>query len=318
MLPLPPATLQGFANAIVTPVGDGRDLPCGIFGADGRFAPASRTALSGQRFTGTPVLPHADTVQDLPGRYLYGGLARVHFGHFLVETITRLWALAHLDTPPDAVLFLPMPGRVLRRSLENRLRPLVSAIIGDVPYRQVDTPLRVQELILPTQGVGHLRLSTGTPEYRAFTRTRLEARFAPEGPERLYVSRSRLEGEEKRFDREPEVEEAMADADYDIFHPQEHPLDIQIACYRAARVIVGADSSAFHLAALVMAPGTRVGLIKRRHRNAVFRAIRRQVEAFSQVDLVAFDPLLPQKKSAAFAPVDLPALLASLKTEGFL
>jgi len=147
---------------------------------------------------------------------------------------------------------------------------------------------------------------------------------APEGPERIYVSRRRLKSRIRQVPFEAEIESWMEAAGFGIFHPEHHPIRDQIARYRAARVIVGPDGSAFHLAAMVMAPGTRVGLIQRRSRQPVFDAIAAQIVSFGQADLWTTaalarfhdDPHQPDQESAL--PPELHRLRADLSAGGFI
>ena len=173
-------------------------------------------------------------------------------------------------------------------------------------------------LDIPSQGIGHLGWSAGTPEFRHFVRSRFEAHYKPLGPERLYLSRTRLENEDSLVDQEGQIEMMMAAAGYTIFHPERYSIRQQVEHLMAARMVVGADGSAFHLAAHVLQPGTRVGLIKRRHRTEVFNAIARQIVAFSGVELSTLHPLLPEEEGRERARLNLHRLERALKRKGFL
>ncbi len=193
-----------------------------------------------------------------------------------------------------------------------------------LPVRLIDRPTQVDELILPTQGFGHLHWSAGTQEVRTYMRRHLCTAVPPDGPERIYLSRRRLKSRAKQVPHEHQIERWMSDAGFAVFHPERHPIPEQIARYRAARVIVGPDGSAFHLAAMVMQPGTRVALIQRRTRQPVFDAIARQIISFGQADLWTSaalarfhsDPQSPDH--AGGLPPELCQLRAELRAERFL
>ena len=173
---------------------------------------------------------------------------------------------------------------------------------------------------MPTQGIGHLNWSTGTPEFRAFMRQRIEAAVTPEGPEKLYISRSRLQGAEKQVHQEARIEEMMKNAGYTIFNPEQHSIDIQCQRYLAARTIVGADGSAFHLAAFMLQPGSRVAIFQRRARPEVFDAIANQLKAFGDIALTTINPLAYRSKlgGEGVTPVNFRKLSTSLAEAGFL
>ena len=308
-------TLKG---ATVMPATEGRDLPSGVFTAAGDICPNSRTMMGGPRWTAIPDKPDPASVGTLTGRHLFAGVGRVHFGHFLVEAITRLWALDHIDQPVDSVLFLPMHSRSPDNPFGRTHLKLIRALCDDTPITYVSSPVKVDELVVPSQGVGHLNWSTGTPVFRHFVRSRLEARYRPNGPKKLYISRTQLKNEDSLVDQEEAVEDLMAGAGYTVFHPERYSIREQIEHLMAARVLVGADGSAFHLAAHVLQPGTRVGLIKRRHRTPVFGAIAQQIKAFADVRLSTLHPLKPQSDGDPRAQINLHRLERALRQKGFI
>lgn len=315
---IPDPSIDALKNATIVPVRDEKHLPCGVLRADGTLCPNSRTMLIRPRLTAPPAAPDPREIIDLPGRHLYGGVARVHFGHFLTETISRLWALDHLEAPVDSIILQPIYHRSAKRLFGKTLREIVEVLSNGVPIQAFDTPMRAEELVVPSQGVGHFGWSTGTPEFRQFVRNRFEARFKANGPEKLYISRARLEKCDRHLDQEDQIEEMMVNAGYTIFHPERYTIREQAEHYLAARMIVGGDGSAFHFAAHLLQPGTKVGLIKRRHYTEVFTAIAEQIKAFGEVELSTMHPLLPATDDTDKAPINLHRLERALRNKGFL
>ena len=315
---LPEPQVETVEQALVAPMSPGRELACGVFRADGSFVDGSRTLYSANRFTAEPDLP--ETAEHLPGRHLFIGIGRHHFGHFLLECVSRLWPLAHGRY--DGLVLIPMHNIDFDAVFERRLRAFIELLSGEMPVHFVTTPLRVDALDVPSQGMGHRDWITGTPEFRRFVRGRLAATVTAKGPEKIYVSRSLLKRPGQMVDQEDRIERLMRKAGYTIFHPQRHNPPAQCAQYAAARQIVGPDGSAFHLAPFVMHPGTRVGLIQRRWRQGAFDALANQIEAFCDVELVTMNPLIrpgdtPPSEDAP-PPLDYRRLLRKLEAGGFL
>lgn len=315
---LPAASVETIEGAVVAPMPEGRDLSCGVFRADGSFCDHSRTLYSSNRFTAEPALPEA--VQHLEGRHLFVGIGRHHFGHFLLECLSRFWPLAHGRY--DGLILIPMHGIDIQSVFERRLGAFVDLLSDGLPVHFVEAPIRVDSLDVPTQGMGHRDWITGTPEFRRFIRGALGAKITAKGPERLYISRSQLKRSAQMVDQEQRIERLMRKAGYTIFHPQRHSLEVQCAHYAAARSIVGADGSAFHLAPFVMHPGTRVGLIQRRWRQGPVDALMAQINAFCDVDLTLMNPLIrpddtPLSEDAP-PPLDYRRLMRKLEAGGFL
>ncbi|MGR3548309.1 MAG: glycosyltransferase family 61 protein [Roseovarius sp.] len=317
--PLPDARIERVADAILIPPTAGDELSCGALGPDGRPLPMARTLLSGARFTTDPAPPTAAPAH-LPGRWLFAGVGRHHFGHFLLEATPRLWALDHLADPVAGIVLLPLPGRDIAAILRRRLGPLMAQLGQNLPIRLIEHPTRVDELVLPSQGFGHLHWGHGTPEARAYMRRHLCAGPPPDGPGRIYISRRRLKDPDKQVPRERLLERWTAKAGYAVVHPERLTIPEQISVYRAAKVILGPDGSAFHLAAFVMPPGARVGLIQRRTRRDVFDAIARQITGFSDVNLTTFDALSDFAPTAEDGPrpPQMLGLRVDLQAAGFI
>lgn len=317
---LPDPAIEVLRDALVAPMtGDG-DLACGVFRADGTFCETSRTLYSANRFTGTPDRP--DSAFRLPGRHLYAGIGRHHFGHFLLECLPRLWALDEAGEI-DSLLIVPMHGINFEAVFRRRLGAFIGHVSGGLPVHFVEDPLQVEHLVLPTQGLGHRRWITGTDRFRSFIRARLADTIAPEGPQKLYISRSQLKHDAQMVDKEDRIERLMSKAGYTVFHPQKHPITDQCAHYMAADTIVGTDGSAFHLAPFVMRPGTHVGLIQRRWRQGAFDALADQVRAFvPDVDLVTLNPLTRpgpgEEPDRDRPPLDFRRLSRKLEAAGFI
>jgi len=315
---LPEPHVETVPNAVVAPLQAGRALSCGVFRADGSFCDHSRTLYSSNRFTDKPPFP-LQTLK-LQGQHLFIGIGRHHFGHFLLECTSRFWPLLHRRY--DGLVLIPMHGIDFKSVFQRRLRAFVDLLSYEIPVHLVDAAVEVERLDVPTQGMGHRDWVVGTPEFRRFIRGRLGARVIPKGEERIYISRSQLKRASQMVDQEDRIERLMRKAGYTIFHPQRHSLPVQCAQYAAARQIVGADGSAFHLAPFVMRPGTRVGLIQRRWRQGAFDALAAQIDAFCDVDLVTMNPLIrpydtPLSEDTP-PPLDFRRLIRKLEAGGFL
>lgn len=325
MRPLPAPHWRIIENAtVVPPKGDGRPQ-FGAFDAAGHFCPETRTLLSHGHLSHAPDLPK-DVAAHRPGTHFYGGLGRMHFGHFLLESATRFWALDDLDEPPESVLFLPLAKADMRTALNAALRELYAGLTGALPAQVIKAPVRVERLIVAQQGFGHGDWIAGTPRFQSFVAKCFADSPPYEGPEKIYLSRRGLKETHQHVDQEDALEARLEDAGYTIVHPERFDLGTQIELYRAARVILGGDGSAFHLMAFVLQPGTRVGLIQRRNRPEMIERLTRQIAAFSGISADTFDPTLPldeQRKRVpkgvkAPVPLDLNALLKALETAGYL
>ncbi len=291
---LPPAIIEPLSDAQIAPVTVDEGFAHGIYRADGSFCEISRTRISDSRFTNSSHLPDPDSLKRLEGTYLFCGLGRHHFGHFLMETASRLWALEGREGHYDGLIILTPPKIDFAAVLRRRMKVFFDMMGCTMPIHIVSRPMEVEQLHVPAQGFGHLQWAVGTEAFRRFVRTRVAHACRPMGPEKIYVSRSKLKHVFQHVDQEERIEKLMISAGYTVFHPERHNMYQQCQVYRAAHTIVGGDGSAFHLAPFAMMPKTRVGLIQRRARLAPVNAIAHQIEAFADVDLTRLNPLLRQ------------------------
>ena len=195
----------------------------------------------------------------LPGRWLYGGILYDHFGHALTETLSRLWALDHVDGV-TGILFIPIRPEMIGTVAMAAL----SLMEIRYPLHAVTDPVQVEELIVPPQAMGAGDLMGGSPEFRTFVRKSFGLRRDPLLPRRLYISRSRNRPERGSFLGERRLESFLADEGYVIFPPQDHDLASQAVHYASAEAIVGPDGSPWHLVAYASALATRAAILKRR------------------------------------------------------
>lgn len=259
--------------------------------------------------------------ETLSGRWLWGGLLLNHFGHFLTESTPRLWGLSAVDGPLDGILFLH------KRNAEviNLHRTFLQLMGHDLPIRVVEKVTQVEELHVPGQGFGLGRISAGTARFREAFRSVFARDIAPEGPERLYISRSALGPKRGGVIGEMFIEERLASHGYEVFHPQHHPLEVQIARYRAAKEIIALDGSALHLAAFCAIPGQRVAMIRRRN-SSVSKYIGIHLAAFAGrgadvIDAIQTDWVLKNKGSAdrfSMGELNMPELQVKLQALGYI
>jgi hypothetical protein len=251
---------------VIPPKESGFVQAAGILDADGKYCAQGALWRKFRPLTTAPEAPVSEP-DFLAGRWLWGGVLWAHFGHFLVESTSRLWALDALDAPVDGVLFVPKRPKV-GDSLRGFQTDFVSLMAADTPIRVATVPTRVEHLVVPGQGFGLGRLTAGTPRFRAAIHRSFASNVAPDGPEKIYISRSALGLGKGGLLGEEHLEELLRAEGYEIFHPERHDIATQIARYKAARKVVAADGSALHLYAMVGKPDQSVAMILRRKSSA--------------------------------------------------
>ena len=326
----PPHALGGWSgslsvvkDALINHVNQGYLVhPSGIFDATGAYLHQG-VHWRGRALMTPPPFPEA--VEDLPGRWLWAGVRMDHFGHFIMESLGRLWALDREKV--DGILFIPEGGfrPEATPELASWQRLFLQLLQVDLPVKLLTRATRVAELVVPGQGFGIGPLIGGTAEFRAFVQGRFAKDIAPAGAERLYLSRSRLQADLGGIIRETQLEQDLATQGYQVFHPQDHGLEAQIAAYKAASHVVSLDGSALHLFALVARADQRVAVIKRRPGSAP-QGIVDHLTGFTGtkplvVDVIRRNWMRSDRKKAdnfSYGELDFQRLGRILTRQGFL
>lgn len=298
--------------------------PAGVFDAEGAYVHEA-VLWRGRALMVPPERP--EPIDTLPGRWLWAGVLLNHFGHFLVESTNRLWGLEAVG-PLEGILYLSKrdaeeEGEALALSAFHQR---FMALLGiDLPFRIITRPTRIAQLEVPGQGFGIGSMAAGTPAFRSFFQSRFAVKIAPEGSEKLYISRSGLAAVRGGVLEEERIEATLAAAGYDIFHPQKHPLEVQIARYKAARKVVALDGSALHLLAMVADGAQDIAVIKRRDSGAS-DSILAHLTAFAGraphvIDAIKHDWVRSDRKRAdrtSVGELDFGTLSKTLIEKGFL
>ncbi len=326
----PPVPQNGWAtekqlveNAIVVPPTEQNFVQAaGVLRADGSYCSSGALWRNGRALTIRPEMPKGD-MASRDGTWLWGGLLWMHFGHFLVESTARLWALDQLDMPIDGILFVPKRPRSGGNTLPYQ-HEFIRLMGADVPMISLDRPTRVERLIVPGQGVGLGAMITGTESYRNAIARNFAKDIKAEGSDKIYISRSQIPSGRGNLIGEALLEDHLKEQGYLIFHPEKHDLPRQIATYKAARHIIAAEGSALHLLALVAQPDQQVAIIVRRPTSGT-EQLQRHLHAFSGVSAVmlnhlirSWKPIGPAKPRMWKGELDMSALQQGLVRGGFI
>lgn len=185
-------------------------------------------------------------IDDAPfDTMIYGGPLLAHYGHLLLTTLARSWAID--GSVP--VLFHSVPsvqehraGHVLEllryAGLENR----------SVSF---DRPTRIKRVVVPEPALyeQHSIWTHYAPPMSAIGRT--IAPVAAPVPKKVYLSKSRLHSGVTGVEGEAFVDLKMRQAGFAVVHPESLRLAEQVNIFRKAELIVGMAGSAFHTLALV-------------------------------------------------------------------
>lgn len=291
---------------------------CGVLTAEGEDCLHATTWRGGIRTT-RRVEDAEPPARVLKGRHVWGGLYYGHFGHFMTETMSRCWAFDRADA--ESVIFVPKHDKLVGfQAYQTHFWNLLGMT---VPERILREPVVVEELLVPGQGFGLGRIAEGTPEFRA-TMRRLADGIPADPARKIYISRTRFNGRGGVL-AEKAIERNMTAQGYTIMHPEKMSLPDQLRFYKSATHILGIDSSAFHIAGMVVDPAKQVGFILRRDNNA-HESIAAQIRGMTGRDPAIIDALVAhwvEGEAAAsnhlsWGELDFAVLGKQLANQGFI
>ena len=273
MMTTPPAAIEFVDEARVAPLTqldlarDGRigRFNGGVYRADGSVVEAGLHVKDRYRNEPDALATGAEAMR-VPGAHLFGGmLQNTHFGHFMVESLGRLWAAGQLRQV-DSVVFYP---RHLERPLPGYAKELLWLLGIEADICLASSLMQFETLAVPTPMVTRSGYLAGYPAARRMTQE-LRGVGRGAGAKKLYVSRSRLNPRDGAILLEERIEQNLEREGYTVIHPERLTIAQQLAHYNSAEHLVFADGSALHLYALVARPDQRVFVVWRRKRNGMF------------------------------------------------
>jgi len=225
---------------------------------------------------------------------IFGGYLFRHFGHFMHESLSRLWWLgkgtcinplvnqtkSRLQAEAgDVVFFMPPSWGEVGKGLPTYMVEVLTGLGLPIErIRILEKPTHLRHLLIPAQCWG---LFIDEPAWnkhlgfdcRQLMRTLLTSYTPTPAPAddglppagKLYVTRSGLPLKFGRLLGDVILDRLMEAASFQIFHPERHTVAEQIRQYSQARELVFMDGSALYLLWLCrLRPGVRISVILRR------------------------------------------------------
>jgi capsular polysaccharide biosynthesis protein len=247
----------------------GRDFQC-LYDGDGRRISESRVWRGDGEYIDSDheriKLPSEFARIDEPVLYLSSYFN--HWGHFLTESLSRLWArAAHPELRHLAVCFAG-----LSRPREQDINPAAffHAPSAEMRFIEARAPARLAKCFVPApsfinRACAH-RAHLLAPREIAEAYLAGEARTASDQP--VYLSRARIANGGRVINNEAEVETLLAKAGVTIVHPERLTLREQIVLFNTRKTFIGCVGSAFHTTMFALAgPGLTTHVLSQKWHN---------------------------------------------------
>jgi hypothetical protein len=239
-------------------IGVGGSFDGGVYYEDGAIC---KNGLQIKAARNIPLPIDGAKLAQVKGHHLFGGLLQnEHFGHFLVESLSRLWGFDKLGSRYDTVAYY------LRRPhlpIAPFVTEMLQILIPGIKLHIVKDPTEFETLAVPQQlvqnGSGYM---FGHPMIASMCkRLRLSGGA---GAKKVYVSRSKISKYAGGILGDYLIDQYLEDAGYKIVYPETMSIRDQLATYSEAEQLIFTEGSALHLYALVANPTQRAFMIHRR------------------------------------------------------
>ncbi|TNC09409.1 glycosyltransferase family 61 protein [Methylobacterium terricola] len=223
----------------------------------------------------------ADSIKEVADitNYMYVRYFNCHFGHFLVDTLPRLWMfrsaysrksklLCHSDAPPSHWFRFPYIAEIMGR-------------LGLTPdnFDVLDRPTRLRNVIIPRTSL--LPQNSAHRCYAHFARDLFRDVLAgtiDSNNRPIYYSKTRLSIGVGCIANELEIEENLASRGVEIVYPETLPIVDQVKLMSERRFILGTAGSFLH--ASVFCPPRHMNILSmKRSVNANYHLIDRICES---------------------------------------
>jgi capsular polysaccharide biosynthesis protein len=249
--------LVSIQNALVTDIRRPKDrlrrasFVGGVYDSSGTLVGHSERRVAPGRKPDNPQCLTLPAARRIPGRAFFGGILFRSFGHCLIETMSRLWAVAELREPTDRFVFQAW-GRGCTPQLFDRpyVRFMLEALGIDTEKCELvaDEPIICEELIVPASTIvvnGYVH-----PRFiETYDRILAAHGLAPESMRRIYLTRGGLDRDHRHAANEGEIEALLMTQGFTVLRPENLPFDQQVRIMQGAEVIAGTDGSAMHMVA---------------------------------------------------------------------
>jgi capsular polysaccharide biosynthesis protein len=224
-----------------------QEMHGGLFAEDSSFI-AESALLRGVR---SPIMAygrHAEApIKKVQGNVVYGGfLYASHYGHFLIESLARLWRCVE-SGEFDGVYFHAHPGNTNIGHIAEYFLPLLGIDLRKVFV--IAEPIQFENITVPAAAI---RIGGGDAHYvqglvysaiaEAVTENYLSPKEKNSPP--IYFSRTRL-GQRPVFGEE-EIERELVENGWEVVYPEQLSIKQQIETARRSSVYCGVIGSAMH------------------------------------------------------------------------
>ncbi|NPD68637.1 DUF563 domain-containing protein [Lichenicola cladoniae] len=211
----------------------------------GYFRGPAPAVINAQLSLGEDWPEKADVAPE--GDYYYIGPVHAHYGHFLLATFSRLWALRHFKSKKFRLVTYALPD------LDKH--PYINTLLEAAGYSTADCitfprPTWIKDLIIPGPSFEETNfVHAAYSKLCVETGINLTASILPTGRSTpAYIAKFALNGGVALLENEEVIANIMTHHGVDVVFPEQMTLGQQIRLFSERDCIAGLTGSAFHTA----------------------------------------------------------------------
>lgn len=209
-----------------------------------------------------------EVISTVNNTIFYGGILFDNFGHFLLESLSRLWAYRFYAKEKLQIFFYCPWGVPEYRKKRNYVFQVFKGL--DIPVKKIvffDSPVKLKTIIIPEQQYGFGVCQNPGKDFLNFIHSfhsKEKLSVWNRRNEKIYVSRSALPYKMGRPLGETYFEKYLQQEGYLIFHPEKHTVYEQLSLYKNASQIIFCDGGATYCTILTPDIKADIAIVARR------------------------------------------------------
>lgn len=235
-------------------------LPEDESGTWGLFTKGERIYYKGRGIPETLFDGTFDKIEYAPGgAYLYVGLFVLHYGHFLIDTLSHFWPLLLSDGKRPKILCHRLKTRPEGPEHDTLYEVLAGLGVRREDVVSFDRPVRIANIMFAEPsfregGYVHSIFADMCSHIgnKYFDKENVDTKKQP-----LYLSKTKLRSGISKLVNEEHVEAELDRLGVEIAHPEDLTFAEQVRLLSSHKYIIGPSTSAFHTSAFT-APGRRI------------------------------------------------------------
>ena len=190
----------------------------------------------------------------IAGDTIFLGWLIPHYGHFLMESISRLWVLGELKSKNYKFLFnFYNDGDSFLEKKEWAVQLLLSFGVDSEQIIFSSKNYQFERLYIPSQSM--ILHSNVNSKAQSFIWNKIKHHLIDKNNltsvKKVYLSRSKLLRDKRKLINELDVENAFKKFGFDIIYPETLSLSQQVTLFSTVDVLAGPSGSALHNAAFL-------------------------------------------------------------------